>query len=164
MKQAKIATLALLACALAAGCFSQLLQGVMGSDTEIGHAARTVGKGVDAFRKIPYDEELEYGRALAAQAIHYGGCLRVPEVERYLNLVANAVGAYSDRPSINYYVMVLNKDELNALSAPAGFIFLTWRILLVLEDEAQLAGILGHEIAHVCEKHVLDTMQNVKRK
>jgi predicted Zn-dependent protease len=141
-----------------------LMSGIMQSDTDLGHAARVVGKSADAFRKIPFTEEQEYGRALTAQTFHAYGLFRAPEIEAYLNLVANTVAACSDRPSIKYYVAILNDNELNALSAPGGYIFVTWRILLTLEDEAELAGVLGHEIGHIAEKHVLDTMQNVKKK
>ena len=164
MKKMLIAVSLIVVGVLAVGCMEGLMSGIMQSDTELGHAARVVGKSADAFRKIPFTEEQEYGRALTAQTFHAYGLFRAPEVEAYLNLVANTVAAYSDRPSIKYYVAILNDNELNALSAPGGYIFVTWRILLTLEDEAELAGVLGHEIGHIAEKHVLDTMQNVKKK
>ncbi|MBN1808037.1 MAG: M48 family metalloprotease [Planctomycetes bacterium] len=164
MKRASAFLLLAALCALSLGCLSQMLAGVMGSDTEIGHAARVIGKTADGFRKIPLTEETEYGRSIGAQAFAAYGLFRCPEAEQYLNLVVSTVGAYSDRPSITYYAAILNEDAMNALSAPGGYVFITWRMLLSLEDESELAGVMGHEIAHVCEKHVLKTMQNVKRK
>ena len=55
----------------------------------------------------------------------------------------------SGRPEIDYYFAVLNSNSPNAMATPGGYVFISVGLLRLLENEAQLAGILGHEIAHV---------------
>jgi hypothetical protein len=69
----------------------------------------------------------------------------------------------SDRPDIPYRVAILDHESINAFAAPAGYIFVTRGLLRQIKNEAELAAVLGHEIAHVSEKHILDVIQRSKR-
>jgi predicted Zn-dependent protease len=64
----------------------------------------------------------------------------------------------SDRADIAYHVAFLNHDSINAFAAPAGYIFVTRGLLKQIKNAAELAGVLGHEIAHVSQKHILDVI------
>jgi predicted Zn-dependent protease len=80
-----------------------------------------------------------------------------------VNLVGKAVANTSDRSDIAYHVAVLNHDSINAFAAPAGYIFVTRGLLKQIQNEAELAAVLGHEIAHVSQKHILEVIQRTKR-
>jgi predicted Zn-dependent protease len=80
-----------------------------------------------------------------------------------VNLVGRAVALTCDRPDIDYHFAVLNHDSINAFAAPAGYIFLTRGLLKTVKNEAELAGVLGHEIGHVSQKHILDVIQRSKQ-
>lgn len=113
---------------------------------------------------IGYDEEKSIGEAIALQVIaRHGGTVEQPELVRYVNLVGKAVANTSDRPDIAYHVAVLNHDSINAFAAPAGYIFVTRGLLKQMRNEAELAAVLGHEIAHVSQRHILDVIQRTKQ-
>ena len=65
----------------------------------------------------------------------------------------------SDRPTLNYHFAILNSQEQNAFAAPGGYIFITVGLLKTLKNEAELAGVLAHEIAHVTKQHMLETIR-----
>lgn len=114
---------------------------------------------------IGYDEEVAYGGAIAAMIVsRYGGLVEEPSVVTYVNTVGHAVAAFSERPDIPYHFGVLDTDEVNALSAPGGWVFLTRGALLACADEAQLAGLLAHEVGHIAGRHALAIIQKVKAK
>jgi predicted Zn-dependent protease len=98
---------------------------------------------------IGYDEEKSIGEAIALQVVaRYGGTVEQPDLIRYVNLVGKAVANTSDRPDIPYRVAILNHDSINVFAAPAGYIFVTRGLLKQIHNEAELAAVLGHEIAH----------------
>jgi beta-barrel assembly-enhancing protease len=113
---------------------------------------------------IGYEEEQSIGKAIALQVIaRSGGTLAQPELVRYVNLVGQAVALTSDRPDIAYHFAVLKDDSINAFAAPAGYVFITNGLLKQIRNEAELAGVLGHEIAHVSQKHILEVIQRSKQ-
>ncbi len=59
------------------------------------------------------------------------------------------------RPELRYYFGILDTDEINAFAAPGGYIFVTKGALKLMRNEAQLAGVLAHELAHVDQKHIV---------
>lgn len=122
------------------------------------------GSLVAGLLPIGYEEERSIGEAIALQVVaRYGGTVDQPELVRYVNLVGKAVANSSDRPDIAYHVAVLNHDSINAFAAPAGYVFVTRGLLKQIRNEAELAAVLGHEIAHVSQKHILDVIQRSKQ-
>ena len=93
----------------------------------------------------------------------YGGVYNQPDLTRYVNLVGRAVALTCDRADIDYRFAVLNHDSINAFAAPAGYIFVTRGLLKTVRNEAELATVLGHEIGHVTQKHILDVIQRSKQ-
>lgn len=113
---------------------------------------------------IGYEEEQAIGQAIALQVVaRYGGVYDRPDLTRYVNLVGRAVALTCDRADIEYRFAVLDHDSINAFAAPAGYIFLTRGLLKTIRNEAELAAILGHEIGHVTQKHILDVIQRSKQ-
>ncbi len=100
-------------------------------------------------------EEVRFGREVAARIIGRYGMYENPAVTKYVNLVGTVLAMNSSRPEIEFHFAVLNTDEINAYAAPGGYVFITRGALLKMQDEAELAGVLAHEIGHVVEKHVV---------
>jgi predicted Zn-dependent protease len=73
----------------------------------------------------------------------------------YVNLVGAALALHSPRSELTYYFAILDDDSINAYSAPGGYIFITKGALLFANDEAELAAILAHEIAHITQRHIV---------
>ena len=112
---------------------------------------------------IGLEEELEYGGAIAVMIVDaYGGLDHDPALNAYVNAVGNTVALYSPRADLRYYFGVLNSDDIQAMAAPGGYVFITRGLIKALDDEAQLAGVLAHEVAHVCNKDTLKIIQNLK--
>lgn len=98
--------------------------------------------------------ERDVGCGMAAKLAGHFGIVENDSLHQYLNLVGWVVAAKSGRPEIEYRFAVLKSDEINAFAAPGGYVFVTTAILKAMKSESELAGVLGHEIAHVDRKHM----------
>ncbi|MCP4717642.1 MAG: M48 family metalloprotease, partial [Deltaproteobacteria bacterium] len=103
--------------------------------------------------------EITLGRELAARILGNYSLLKDEKINRYVNLVGKGVAQYGGRPELNYHFGVLDTDEVNAFAAPGGYIFITRGALFKMEDEAQLAAVLAHEIGHIVQKHVVKELK-----
>ena len=74
-------------------------------------------------------------------------------VQRYVRGLGSRLAATSERPALPWTFEVVDDPNVNAFAAPGGKIFVTRGILAYLESEAELAGVLGHEIGHVTARH-----------
>lgn len=140
--------------------------GLLGLGRALGIDKKTIdliGKGVktvQALQPIKYEEEKALGGAIAAQVFsRFGGSYDDKGLLQYINLIGNSVAMFSDRSEIEYHFAILNNPEPNAFAAPGGYIFITTGLLKKIKNEAELAGVLGHEIAHISQKHTLKTLQ-----
>ncbi|NTV96153.1 MAG: M48 family metalloprotease, partial [Thiobacillus sp.] len=82
-----------------------------------------------------------------------------PALQRYVNLVGTWVALQAERPNLAWRFGVVDSEDINAFAAPGGYIFVTKGLYRRLTSEADLAGVLGHEIGHVVRKHQLKVMQ-----
>ncbi len=115
-----------------------------------------------ALRPISLEEEIELGRAVAANVIAQFGLVKNEALTNYVNWVGLTVARNCGRPELVYHFAILDSDIINAFAAPGGYIFITRGLLYLLKDESQLAAVLGHEIAHVSQRHVLKEIQKSK--
>lgn len=100
------------------------------------------------------------GRAMAVEALTLvGPRVGDAKVNRYVNLVGGAVASLSDAPGLAWRFAVVNSQEASSFSTPGGYVFVTTGLLSRLKSEAQLAGILGHEIAHVARRHAATALE-----
>jgi predicted Zn-dependent protease len=127
--------------------------------TETGQ--KVVDAGLTAGTLLPIDteKEIEIGRGIAATV---AGRYRVSTDEaltEYVNLVGLVVAAQAPRGDIAYRFAVLESKDVNAFAAPGGYIFITKGALELIENEAELAAVLAHELGHVNRRHVIEQIR-----
>ena len=113
------------------------------------------------FAEITDEEEYYIGRAVSAMILSQYPVYKNDALTKYVNRVGNAVVIHSDRPETyaGYHFLVLDTEEVNALAAPGGFIFITKGLLKRCGNEETLGCILAHEVGHVSAKHGLQSIK-----
>ncbi|HLL55916.1 MAG TPA: M48 family metallopeptidase [Myxococcaceae bacterium] len=148
--------------------------------------ARESRERCEALKTVPisFEEEVSFGGAMTMGLVVRGSGLGLEvegtleelrtknelelpaspmnDVTRYVALVGKNLALQSSRPTLPWTFGVIDADEVNAFSAPGGYVMVTRGLLRKVENEAQLAGVLAHEIAHVTERHALDTYREYK--
>jgi predicted Zn-dependent protease len=114
------------------------------------------------FLPISTEEEIEIGKGVAARLQQAYGIYRDERIERYVALVGTAVSWQGARKEIGYSFTILDSDEVNAFAAPGGFIMVTRGLLTRMQNEAELACVLGHEIWHVEARHEMKRVQQAQ--
>ena len=104
-------------------------------------------------------EEILFGREMSAIILADRKLVEDINLSRYLNLVGQALVRHSSRPELQYYFAAIESDQINAYAAPGGYIFVTTAALNLMQSEAELAGVLAHEIAHVTQRHIVKTLK-----
>ena len=145
---------------------SVVVAGVAGCSTadlpefDVPDELRRAGRVVQQALPIGVEKEREIGFGIAATVAGRYGLVDDPALMRYLNLVGQAVAQQSPRyGEVPFHFAVLDTDDVNAFAAPGGYVFVTRGALDLMESEAELAGVLAHEVGHVDEKHVLDEIR-----
>lgn len=110
---------------------------------------RNVGKGLDFYS---LEREIALGKQLAQQVDRSAKFVTDPVVTEYVNRVAQNLVRNSDA-QVPFTVKVIDSDVVNAFALPGGFFYVNSGLILHADEEAELAGVMGHEIAHVCLRH-----------
>ncbi len=101
------------------------------------------------FNVISESKEVSIGRGADPQIIRQFGYYRNPALQNYVDGIGQKLASASRRNDIAYHFTVLDTDMENAFAIPGGYIYITRGLLAMMNNEAQLAGVLGHEIGHV---------------
>ena len=117
---------------------------------------KNVGKAV---KEIDEPEEIAIGRDVASRLLGAAPLVPNPGLQRYVNNVGRWLAAQTERPDLPWQFGVLEHGNVNAFATPGGTIFITRGLLEKMRNEAELAGVLGHEIVHVLKKHHLKAIQ-----
>jgi predicted Zn-dependent protease len=105
------------------------------------------------------EEEITLGREIAGNLLGAAPLVKDAALQKYVNSVGRWVASQSERPELPWRFGVIESEDINAFAAPGGYIMLTKGLYRKLTNEAQLAGVLGHEIGHVVKKHQLKVLQ-----
>lgn len=105
------------------------------------------------------EEEIQIGRQLAGNLLGAASLVKDDRLQAYVNRVGRWVATQGERPALQWYFGVLDTPALNAFALPGGYVFVTRGLFELLADEAELAGVLGHEIAHVMLQHHLKVLK-----
>ncbi|HWR75703.1 MAG TPA: M48 family metalloprotease [Thiobacillus sp.] len=115
--------------------------------------------GFALFGDYSLEEETRIGRQISGNLLGAVPLVRDDKLQRYVNLVGNWVALQSGRKDVAWRFGVLDTEDINAFAAPGGYIFVTKGLYRRLNNEAELAGVLAHEIAHVTQKHHLKVLK-----
>ncbi len=116
-----------------------------------GCAANPTG-GVDLVL-MSEKKELELGARVSKQIEAQQGVYEDEAINKYVNDIGQKLVKVSHRPDIKYTFKVIDDDTVNAFALPGGYIYVTRGMLAHMNSEAELAAVLGHEIAHVTARH-----------
>lgn len=105
-------------------------------------------------------QELAMGQDADPQIQAQYGMYPDSAIQRYVNDLGQKLAKVSHRANIAYHFRVIDSDVINAFAVPGGYIYITRGILAYLNDEAQLAGVIGHEIGHVAARHSVKQQRN----
>jgi predicted Zn-dependent protease len=114
---------------------------------EIGN--RDIGKGVNFYS---LEREIALGKQLAQEVERQAKIVDDPVIAEYVNRVGQNLVRNSDA-KVPFTIKVLDSEEVNAFALPGGFFFVNTGLILKAESEAELAGVMAHEIAHVAARH-----------
>ncbi|MDP2805737.1 MAG: M48 family metalloprotease [Gallionellaceae bacterium] len=108
------------------------------------------------------EEEIAIGRQISGNLLGAAALVKDALLQRYVNNVGRWVASQSERPDLPWHFGVIESNDVNAFAAPGGYIFVTLGLYRLLQSEADLAGVLGHEVGHVIQKHHLKILQQSK--
>lgn len=111
------------------------------------------------FGSTSKEEEVEIGRQLAGNLLGAVPLVRDDKLQAYVNKVGRWLASQTDRADVNWYFGVIESDDINAFALPGGYVFVTRGLYNRLGSEAELAGVLGHEIGHIIMQHHLKVLR-----
>src|SRR3984885_9469521 len=114
---------------------------------EIGN--RDVGKGVNFYS---IEKEIALGKQMAQEVERQAKIVDDPVVAEYVNRIGQNLVRNSDA-KVPFTIKVIDSEEINAFALPGGFFFVNTGILLNADNEAEMAGVMAHEIGHVAARH-----------
>ncbi|HEX8475095.1 MAG TPA: M48 family metallopeptidase [Pyrinomonadaceae bacterium] len=116
---------------------------------------RKINKGIIASMSTSLEKEVALGRQLAAEVDRQAKFVDDPIITEYVNRVGQNVVLHSDA-KIPFTIKVIDTDEANAFALPGGFFYVNKGLILAADNEAELAGVMAHEIAHVTARHAVE--------
>ena len=129
----------------------QTVKGVKpGSEKDVNSVGnRNVGKGVNLYS---LEREIALGKGAAQEVERSAKMITDPVVTEYVNRVGQNLVRNSDA-KVPFTIKVIDSDEINAFALPGGFFYVNSGLILHADEEAELAGVMAHEIAHVAARH-----------
>ena len=118
-----------------------------------------IGKNATALKGVNEQGEAEIGNVSAAALLGAAPLVQNEKLQAYVNQVGLWLAMQTERPDLPWRFGVMDSDSVNAFAAPGGYVFITRGLLLRMRNEAELAGVLAHEIGHVLKRHHLAAIQ-----
>jgi len=115
--------------------------------------ARNPVTGKQEFMLLTESDEIKMGQQTDGSVIQMYGIYDDDKLAKYINDLGQKMAKISHRPNLKYEFKVMDSPVINAFAVPGGYVYLTRGILAHLNNEAELAGVVGHEIGHVTARH-----------
>ncbi|HJS24736.1 MAG TPA: M48 family metallopeptidase [Pyrinomonadaceae bacterium] len=116
---------------------------------------RNINSGIIAKMSGSTEKEVRLGRELAAEVDRQAKFVDDPIITEYVNRVGQNIVLHSDA-KVPFTIKVIDSDEVNAFALPGGFFYVNKGLVLAADNEAELAGVMAHEIAHVAARHAVE--------
>ena len=120
--------------------------------------ARNPATGKNEIALVSESQEIQMGQQYAQQIVRSMGVYDDKKVQDYVSRLGMGMAAKSERPQLPWAFYVMDDPTVNAFALPGGSIFVTRGILTHMNNEAELVGVLGHEIGHVTARHSVQQM------
>jgi predicted Zn-dependent protease len=105
-------------------------------------------------------QELAMGKEADPQIIQQMGLYDNKDLQDFINVKGKQMAAISHRPNLEYQFRIVDSDVLNAFAVPGGYVYFTRGIMAYFNNEAEFAGVLGHEIGHIAARHSVEQQTN----
>ncbi len=122
--------------------------------------ARNPVTGKNELALVSESQEIEMGKQSAQDVAQSIGFYNDPAVQQYVSQIGLRMAKASERPNLPWEFHVVNDASVNAFALPGGFIYVTRGLMTSINDEAELATVVGHEIGHVTNRH---TVQQISK-
>ena len=137
---------------------------------QLGGLGKAIRKGSDAKEKVDQvrdlvvteSDERKIGEKVSEMVRNEFGVYQDKAVTKYVTLVGTVMTQASSRPDLKWEFIVLDTDGVNAFASPGGLVHITRGALGLIKSEAELAGVLAHEIAHITKKHTVNAIRKNK--
>jgi predicted Zn-dependent protease len=128
----------------------------------VGGCARNPVTGQQELALVSEDQEIALGRQSAQEVAQSIGLVQDEALQQYVQRVGATLAAESERPRLPWSFRAVDDPTPNAFALPGGFIFVTRGLLGLMNSEAELASVLGHEIGHVTARHSVQQMSRAQ--
>jgi len=120
--------------------------------------ARNPATGHNELMLVSESQEIQMGQQYDSQVVATIGLYPDPALQSYIQTLGKRLAATSERPNLPWTFRVVDDPAVNAFAVPGGFVYVTRGILAHINNEAQLATVVGHEIGHVTARHTASQM------
>ncbi|MCW5825690.1 MAG: M48 family metalloprotease [Gemmatimonadaceae bacterium] len=112
---------------------------------------------------ISTQQEVEMGASYAAEINRQLPLVQDAELNRYMNVLGDSLARIADTRNLDWHFYIVDSPDVNAFAVPGGFIYMNRGLMERATNLAQVAGVLGHEIGHVTQRHSVEQMQKAQR-
>ena len=123
------------------------------------HFRRRLNQLEKEYTTADIEAEINFGKDLASKILKKYALLPNDRLQKYISLLGAGIAGQIGRPELSFHFAILKLDDVNAYACPGGFIFITSGALKAMENEAQLVGVLSHEITHVNQRHIVKQLK-----
>ncbi|HEU4563973.1 MAG TPA: M48 family metallopeptidase [Gemmatimonadaceae bacterium] len=111
---------------------------------------------------VSTQQEVQMGTQYAAQINQQLPIVSDPEANRYINVLGDSIAKLSDDRNLDWHFYIVDSREVNAFAVPGGYVYVNRGLIERAANMSELAGVLGHEIAHVTERHSIHQMEKAQ--
>ncbi|MFZ6649360.1 M48 family metallopeptidase [Undibacterium sp. TJN25] len=158
MKNTFLLPLALAVALLCSSCMVAMapaLAPALIQNVDMNKVMKSVQGAQDAVTDMTDAQEVILGQQITSNLLSMAPLLQNQRAQRYVNSVGRWLALQTDRPDLPWTFAVLDDPEINAFATPGGYVVVTRGLLIRMKSEAELAGVLAHEMSHVLKKHHL---------